>query len=132
MLTCVDRKGEKEDVGGQAMGLKMWQLILSMRPARARVRLHVQRAIFPSKRVIFILICKSPHMHKKSCTCILCRVPKICYLLCRLKIKMWWRYRTYIYSWLIRTYNCEQFQLLGKVEVELEVETESETRKESW
>jgi hypothetical protein len=50
-VRSVDKKGEKGDDGGQARGLKIWQLILSMRPARAEVLFLVQRANIPSKRV---------------------------------------------------------------------------------
>jgi hypothetical protein len=40
----------------KSTGLKMGQLILSMGPAWADVRSLVQRAIIPSKRVIFTLV----------------------------------------------------------------------------
>ncbi len=56
MFACVDRKGEKGDVGGQASGLKIGQLILSMGPASAEIRILVQGPTIPSKRVIFILV----------------------------------------------------------------------------
>jgi hypothetical protein len=45
MFSCVDGKGGKRDVGGQAKGLKMEQLTLIMGPARARVRFLVQRVL---------------------------------------------------------------------------------------
>jgi hypothetical protein len=53
MFTHVDGAGGKGDGGGQARGLKIGQLTLSMGPAGADVCFLVQRATIPSKRVIF-------------------------------------------------------------------------------
>jgi hypothetical protein len=47
MLACVDRKGEKRDGGGQARGLKIGQLTLSMGPARAEIHFLELRATIP-------------------------------------------------------------------------------------
>ncbi len=55
---CGLEGGRKEDGGGQARGLKMGQLTLSMGPARAEVCFRKQRATIPSKKIIFTLV---PH-----------------------------------------------------------------------
>jgi hypothetical protein len=45
--------GREEEKGGQASGLKMGQLTLSMGSAGVEVCFFVQRATIPSKRVLF-------------------------------------------------------------------------------
>jgi hypothetical protein len=57
MSACVDGKGGKGISRGQARGLKVGQLTLSMGPARAQVCFLVQKVTIPSKRVI-LYICK--------------------------------------------------------------------------
>jgi hypothetical protein len=56
VLACVGGKREKRGaVWVGVRDLKVGQLTLSMGPARAEVRSYIQRAIIPSKRVVYIL-----------------------------------------------------------------------------
>jgi hypothetical protein len=52
IISCVDGKeGKMRGNGGWVRGPKVWQLTLSMGPARAKVHSYVLRANIPSKKV---------------------------------------------------------------------------------
>jgi hypothetical protein len=73
VLACFSRKREeKRGQLGLGKGPKMWQLTLSMGPARAEICSYKQRATIPSKQVAHTLNTYKYHTCKKKLiTCVL-------------------------------------------------------------